>query len=137
MKVVDVEICIKKSIEQYNRIIDHAGKLDQLLHKSDPEELRVYTQRMHELQDEASLHDRIFQRLFTRNSEEWKDHPLFQERTRLLEKIVELNHLLLPKIRGMMAVTAHELSQLKGGRVVVSGYHQTDPKYNKSIRGVG
>lgn len=132
-----MENCIKKSIEQYNRIIDHAGKLEQLLQASEPEELERYTARLHELQDEANVHDRIFFELFSKNSAAWKDHPLFQERTRLLEKIVELNHLLLPRIRGMMAVTAHELTQIKGGRVAVSGYHQTDARPNGSIRGVG
>lgn len=135
--VMDMETCIKKSIEQYSRIIAHADQLDLLLQKSDPDALGSYVLRLRELQDEAGLHDRIFMELFSRNSAAWKDHPLFKERTRLLGKIVELNHLLLPRIHGMMAITAHELTQIKGGRVVVSGYHQTDPKYNKSIRGVG
>jgi hypothetical protein len=132
-----METCIKKSIEQYSRIIAHADQLDLLLQKSDPGALDAYVLRLRELQDEAGLHDRVFQELFSQNSVEWQNHPLFQERTRLLKKIVELNQLLLPKIHGMMAVTAHELTQIKGGRVVVNGYHQTDPKYNKSIRGVG
>jgi len=132
-----METCIRKSIEQYSRIIDHAGQLDQLLQKSDPDELKGYTLRLQELQDEASLHDRIFHELFSRNSSDWQDHPLFQERTRLLKQIVELNHLLLPRIRGMMAVTAHELTQIKGGRVAVAGYHQPLAKHNHSIRGVG
>ncbi len=137
MAVTGMESCIKKSIEQYSRIIDHAGQLDRLLQKSDPEELRAYTVRLQELQEEAGLHDRIFQELFSRNSDQWQDHPLFRERTRLLERIVELNHLLLPKIRGMMAVTAHELTQIKSGRVAVAGYHQPATGWNKSCRGVG
>lgn len=132
-----METCIKKSIEQYSRIIDHAGQLDQLLQKSDPDELKGYTLRLQQLQDEASLHDRIFHELFSRNSADWQDHPLFQERTRLLKQIVELNHLLLPRIRGMMAVTAHELTQIKGGRVAVAGYHQPVAKRHHSIRRVG
>lgn len=132
-----METCLKTSIEQYQRILDHAEQLESLLLKSDPVKIRDYTARLHELQDEAGLHDRIFYELFSRKSDDWKDHPLFQERTRLLEKIVELNHLLLPRIHGMMAVTAHELTQIKGGRVAVSGYHQTESRQKTSIRGVG
>jgi Zn-dependent protease with chaperone function len=132
-----METCLRKSIEQYRQILDHADQLDQLLLKSDPDELRRYTVRLQELQDEAGLNDRIFLEVFPLNSTYWKNHPLFLERTRLLEKIVELNHLLLPRIRGMMAVTAHELSQIKGGRVAVAGYHQAPAQPKQFVRGVG
>ncbi|MFK5927064.1 MAG: hypothetical protein QM483_10580 [Desulfuromusa sp.] len=132
-----METCLKKSIEQYRQIIDHAGQLDHLLLKSDPEQLQSYTVRLQELQDEAGLNDRIFLEVFPRNSTYWQEHPLFIERTRLLEKIVELNHLLLPRIRGMMAVTANELSQIKSGRVAVAGYHQAPSQQKRFARGVG
>ena len=132
-----METCLRKSIEQYRRIVDHAQQLDQLLQKSNPDELRSYTVRLQELQDEAGMNDRVFFKLFSRNSSHWQDHPLFLERTQLLEKIVELNHLLLPRIHGMMAVTANELSQIKGGRVAVSGYRPQAVRRNKSVRGVG
>lgn len=132
-----MEACLKKSIEQYGRIIDHAGQLDHLLEKSDPDELRAYTLRLQELQDEASLHDRVFHELFPHHSTDWKEHPLFMERSRLLEKIVELNHLLLPRIRGMMAMTAHELTQIKNGRTAMTGYQQTEPRRSRSVRGIG
>ena len=132
-----METCLQKSIEQYRQIIAHAGQLDHLLLKSDPDELQSYTARLQELQDEAGLNDRVFLEVFPHTSTYWEDHPLFLERTRLLEKIVELNHLLLPRIRGMMAVTAHELSQIKGGRVAVAGYHQAPARSNQYVRGVG
>lgn len=132
-----METCLRKSIQQYRQILAHAEQLDQLLITADPEELRGYTLRLQELQDEAGLNDRIFLEVFPSNSEVWKDHPLFIERTQLLEQIVELNHLLLPRIRGMMAVTAHELSQIKGGRVAVAGYHQAPARQNQLSRGVG
>ncbi|MCW9050311.1 MAG: hypothetical protein OQK50_08290 [Deltaproteobacteria bacterium] len=132
-----METCLRKSVDQYSRIIAHAGQLDYLLQKSDPDELKSYTVRLQELQDEASLHDRIFHQLFSRNSADWQDHPLFQERTRLLKEIVALNHLLLPRIHGIMAVTAHELTQIKGGRVAMAGYHRPVARQNRSARGVG
>lgn len=132
-----MESCIRKSIEQYRRIIEHAGRLEQLLQKADPDQLQDYTSQLYQLQEEAGLHDRIYQELWGRNAEEWKEHPLVQERTGLLEKIVELNHLLLPRIRSMMAVTAHELAQIKDGRTAVAGYQQSDVKHRRFVRGVG
>jgi len=132
-----METCLRKSIEQYRQIIAHAGQLDHLLQKSDPDELQSYTVKLQELQDEAGLNDRVFLEVFPRNSTYWQDHPLFIERTRLLEKIVELNYLLLPRIRGMMAVTANELTQIKSGRVAVAGYHQAPAQQNQYVRGVG
>lgn len=134
---MDMETCIRKSIEQYKQILEHAGQLDQLLLKSDPEKLQSYTERLQELQDEAALNDRVFLEIFPHTSTYWQGHPLFLERTRLLEKIVELNHLLLPRIRAMMAVTANELSQLKSGRVAVAGYHQAPAQRKQFARGVG
>ena len=132
-----METCLRKSIEQYRQIIAHAGQLDHLLQKSDPDELQSYTAKLQELQDEAGLNDRVFLEVFPRNSIYWQDHPLFIERTRLLEKIVQLNYLLLPRIRGMMAVTANELTQIKSGRVAVAGYHQAPAQQNQYVRGVG
>ncbi|MEA3545419.1 MAG: hypothetical protein U9R69_09415 [Thermodesulfobacteriota bacterium] len=132
-----METCLKKSIKQYRQIIHHAEQLDRLLLKSDPDELQNYTAHLQELQDEAGLNDQIFLEQFPQNSIDWQDHPLFLERTRLLEKIVELNHLLLPKIRGMMAVTADELSQIKSGRAAVAGYHQPSAPRKSIARVVG
>jgi len=36
----------------------------------------------------------------------------------------------------MMAVTAHELSQIKGGKVAVAGYHHAAPT-SQRLRSVG
>ncbi|WP_029913117.1 hypothetical protein [Pelobacter seleniigenes] len=133
-----MEACLKKSIEQYRRIVDHAQQLERLLRKSDPSELGSYTAQLQELQDEASLNDRVFYELFSRNSEAWRNHPLFIERSELIEEIVKMNHLLLPKIRGMMAVAAHEIAQIKAGRTAMNGYNQTLHKNKRSlVRGVG
>lgn len=134
---MDMETCLQKSIEQYRQIVEHAHKLEKLLSKADPEDLRSYTTRLHELQDEASLNDRVFYELFSRDSDAWRDHPLFLERSELIEQIVKMNHLLLPRIRGMMAVAAHEISQIKGGRVAMAGYHQPSLRKGKSTRGIG
>ncbi len=133
-----MEDCLRKSVEQYRQIVEHAEKLEALLKKAEPELLRDYTLKLRQLQDEATAHDQEFFTVFSQHSEELKTHPLFVERTELLDKIVKLNQLILPRIRGMMAVTAHELSQIKGGRTAVAGYHQPLSKSkSKAVRGIG
>ncbi len=133
-----MEACLQKSITQYRQIIAHAEQLEKLLQKSEPDELQRYTVKLQEMQDEAGLNDKIFMEKFSQNSTYWQDHPLFIERTHILEKIVKLNHLLLPRIRGIMAVTANELTQIKGGRVAVAGYHYSPAKASDQyVRGVG
>ena len=132
-----METCLRKSIEQYRRIIDHAEQLEELLSKSDPEALQRYTARMQELQDEATQNDRLLHELMSRKADDLQNHPLVRQRTELLKQIVSLNHLLLPRIHGMMAMTAHELSQIKGGRVAMAGYRQPVARSYKVARGVG
>ena len=132
-----MEQCLRTSIEQYQVIIAHARHLESLLQKADPEALQHYTERLQQLQDEAGINDeRVFE-YYSADSEYWKQHPLFIERKELLEQIVELNQLLLPKIRGIMAVVASELAQIKSGRTAVAGYHRPVSKLPVAARGVG
>lgn len=132
-----VDVHLKTSIQHYRLIIEHARQLEQLLQKGEPEQLRSYTAKLHSLQEEAGLHDRELLAVIARDSARWQVHPLFQERQELLRQIVEMNHLLLPRIHGMMSVTAAELAQIKDGRVAVSGYHSTPARPPLSTRGIG
>lgn len=133
---MDMDARLQKSIEQYRRIIEHAQQLDPLLAKGDPGQLQDYVARLQALQDEAGLSDRELLAEIAQDSARWQVHPLFRQRTQLLEQIVEMNDLLLPRVRGMMSVTAAELAQLKDGRVAVSGYHPAALRTKGSL-GVG
>lgn len=126
-----------KSIDQYRVIIAHARRLESLLQDADSAALQSYTEELQRLQDDAGVNDeRVFE-LYAADSEYWKQHPLFIERNELLEQIVELNHLLLPRIRGIMAVIASELAQIKSGRTAVAGYHRPVTHLPAAARGVG
>ena len=128
---------LQRSVEKYRAIIAHAQQLEQLLTKGDPQQLQQYTIRLQELQREAGRDDQDLLTEVAQDTAHWQAHPLFQQRMQLLEEIVEMNHLLLPRVRGMMSVNAAELAQLKDGRVAVSGYHPDAGRPKKSIRGVG
>ncbi len=128
---------LQKSIAKYRAVLEHADLLEGVLLKGDPKLLLSYTVRLNALQQEAGLGDHELLAQFARDSSGLKAHPLFQQRMQLVERIVEMNHLLLPRARGMMAVTAAELTQLKGARVAVSGYSQGATRNKISVREVG
>ena len=127
---------LQKSISQYREIVEHAQKLEGLLRNNEPELIVEYTTRLNQLQAEAGLNDQVLLEDVGHDSTRWQSHPLFLERTQLLEQIMQMNDLLLPRIHGMMSVTASEIAQLKDGRVAVSGYHPAKPKTKGSL-GVG
>jgi len=132
-----MDALLQKSIEQYRRIIDHAQQLDQLLSTGNAQLLRDYTAKLQALQEEAGLNDRQLLDELGSTDKRWQSHPLFAERMQLLKQIVEMNNLLLPRIHGMMSVTAAELAQIKGGRVAVAGYYPAAFRPRGSVRGVG
>jgi hypothetical protein len=128
---------LQKSIEQYRKILDHAQQLDQLLSRGNPEQLRKYTAELQALQDVAAAQDRELLDELAADCGQWQAHPLFAERMRLLQQIVEMNDLLLPRISGMMSLAAVELTQLRDGRVAVAGYYPTGSRRGQPVRSVG
>lgn len=132
-----MEEILEKSVVQYQRIIDHVQKLNAMLRQVEPDELQAYTEELQQLQDEASVNDQVLIEQFAGNVDVLSEHPLFDERKQLLEEIVAMNRLLLPKIRGIMAVVANELSQIKSGRQAVIGYHRPLHSGRAPARGVG
>lgn len=132
-----LEEFLQRSVEQYRRLFAHAKQLEQLLSKNNPEQVQQHAARLNELQAEAAEHDKQLLAQIEQDTQRWQSHPLFQERQQLLEQIVNLNNLILPRIRGMMSVTAAELGQLKNGRTAFSGYHPEAGRPKKSTRGVG
>ncbi len=132
-----VEARLHKSIEQYRGILEHARQLAAVLGKGESALLTQYTERLTRLQQEAGLNDQALLAEIAQDSVRWQASPLFLERTQLLKEIVKMNDLLLPRVHGMMAVAAAELSQLKEGRVAVSGYQQRPAQNKNYTRGVG
>ena len=128
---------LQKSIDQYRLIIEHAQQLKQLLSKGEPERLHQYITRLNELQAAAEFNDRDLLEELTRDPDRWHAHPLFLQRRRLLEQVVEMNSGQLLVAQGMTSVIAAELTELKGGRQAVSGYGAAFKKNYISSRGKG
>ena len=127
---------LARSVEQYQAILGQLEELQEGLSCSSPEELREQAARMVALQQVASSQDEELFPLLELDPDFWGTHAMFRQRRGLIEDIFRLNELLLPKIRGIMAVTSVELEQLRGGRKALTGY-ATHVGDRRGLRGVG
>jgi len=124
------------SVEQYRELVQHTKKLQMMLDNCEYSHINEHSVRLQELQAVASQHDGALLPMLEINPSAWEGHPLYRMRKHFVRSILELNELLLPKIRGMMAVTSAELEQLQDGRMAITGYAlpRTD---QRGSRGVG
>ncbi|MCF6177999.1 MAG: hypothetical protein L3J63_01230 [Geopsychrobacter sp.] len=124
------------SVEQYRELYQHSQKLAQMLGKSEFSRIQEHASELQQLQSAASRQDELLLPLLKIDLPAWEGHTLYRMRMKFINSILELNELLLPKIRGIMAVTSAELDQLHGGRMALAGYAM--PKADqRGLRGVG
>ncbi len=123
------------SVEQYRELLQHAEKLLQTLDNCNYSKIPAHADKLQRLQNAASQQDKTLLPLFRDNPPAWEEHVLYRKRQQFIKSILKLNKLLMPKIRGTMAVTSAELNKLRGGRIALAGYtsHSTT---HSGIRGV-
>ncbi|PLX91435.1 MAG: hypothetical protein C0620_11545 [Desulfuromonas sp.] len=121
------------SIEHYQTILSQMTLISRLLSSSDPG-LPEQVTRLVALQQQAREEDQRLMVMLREHERNISVHPLFRQRMELLAEVLRLNHLLLPKINGMMALISHELSDLKKGRSVLGGYKQGTHNQGRIIR---
>ena len=132
----EIEKILAFSVEQYRELQQHAEKLLKILSDCEYSQVHEHAARLQELQAAASQQDESLLPLLLGELPAWEAHPLYRMRLGFVTSILELNELLLPKIRAMMAVTSAEIEQLQCGRTVVAGYAL--PKADRrGSRGVG
>lgn len=121
------------SIEHYQVILQQLHKLSTSLAVSDADFV-VLIHDFNSQQDAATQHDEKLLELLRQSGVAVASYPLYVQRTDLIEQVLELNRLLLPKINGMMALVSHELNDLKNGRAVLGGYKQTTHTQGRIVR---
>lgn len=131
-----VEKLLAFSVEQYRELLQHAQKLSVILEERNPAQVSEYVSRQQQLQTAASRQDELLLPLLKADLTLWEQHRLYQMRYEFIRSILDLNKLLLPKIRGMMAVASAELGQLRGGRTFLAGYAPPTTD-RRGLRGVG
>lgn len=130
---IQLRASLTSSIEHYQGIFDHLKLLSSALCSSDAN-FQKLVQDFSVKQAAAQQHDKSLCALFAKEADAAIDHPLYLQRLGLVKDVLELNHLLLPKINGMMALVSHELTGLKNGRVVLGGYKQTTHKQGRLVK---
>lgn len=121
------------SIELYQGILAQLQLLSNSLTASD-DDFQHYVKNLAKKQAQAMEHDEILVGLIRESVPFVENHPLYKKRLDIIKEVLELNHLLLPKINGMMALVSHELSDLKNGRIVLGGYKQTTHKQGRLVK---
>jgi len=128
-----LEGALQTSIEQYRAVLQHMNDVSDALSAS-ATNLMNLVQKLRERQLAAQQGDEELLELLSQCDKSVVNHPLFLQRSELIEQILQLNRLLLPNIDGMMAVVSHELAQVRNGRVVLGGYKQASQKHGRIIK---
>lgn len=135
-KKLQTEQLLATSAQQYAELLQHSRLLPPILDAGDVARVREHALQLQQMQ---ALAGQLDEGLLPRLGEQiahWEEHPLYRQRLQSIQAIVELNNLLLPRIRGMMAVTASELEQMREGRTALAGYAPAEAD-RRSLRGVG
>ncbi len=131
-----IEKHLEHSAEQYRDLLQHSEELLSLLGGGDFSRVQEHAARLQQLQLEACQHDELLLPRIQGDLSVWEEHKLYRLRSGFIQSILELNKLLLPKIRAMMAVTSAELEQMRDGRTALAGY--ASPAVDRrGLRGVG
>lgn len=131
-----LEDLLARSAGQYAELYEVAMQIAEYLACRNFEQVRAQVAIMLEQQAAASQLDAEILPQLQQDPATWEEHPAYRKRLTMIEAILAANELLLPKIRGMMAVTSAELEQLRGGRVALAGYAVSE-RDRRGLRGVG
>ncbi|WP_394713870.1 hypothetical protein [uncultured Desulfuromonas sp.] len=128
-----LEESLQMSIAQYQTILDLMKQITQAISSSEVD-LKDDVLKLETLQRQARDHDAKLLNALRQVGHAAAGHPLFKQRQDLIGEVLTLNHLLLPKINGMIALISHELTGLKKGRSVLGGYKQTTHNQGRIVR---
>ncbi len=129
---LSLERSLLVSIELYQVVLSQMEKIATALAATAP--LTALVQQLHGQQLAAQQHDEGLLALLHQAEHSVAHHLLYVQRADLIGQVLQLNRLLLPNIDGMMAVLAHELDQVRNGRVVLGGYKQGAQKQGRIIK---
>ena len=118
----DLTPLLKQSMVEYALVSRILDLLADHLDNPEPQLLVESLDRLNEAQERAKHTDAQVDALLHANPLEPADRHLLEQRMNMLARILEKNRLLFTRSNGMLAVTAAELSHLRGGRAALGGY---------------
>ncbi len=132
--MTDLEASLRQSISQYRAMQEGLFELEGLLQQVRPEAIQSFVERLSSLQSAASRFDEVVFAQLRVCSPDGPSSELLVEREHLMEKVLNQNRLLLEKIGGRISFLSSELSQVRAGRMAVSGYASGAANKGKLVR---
>lgn len=124
----------QQSLQQYSTFYNLVLSLEKALEQPDTEEILHLTLELEQMQKTVHQTDNRINRSFQEGlTPEAEDLSLYEKRLGLMQKIIEKNNVLSPKIRAMMAMQAAELAKIKQGRNTLGGYATRTSKAGRII----
>ncbi len=111
----------QQSLQQYNTFYNLTLALEGSLTPLNTEEINRLSGELDQIKKTVRQTDVRLNALLQRDPQA-AESPLNAERLALMQKIIDKNTTLSPKIRAMMAMQASELSKIKQGRNTLGGY---------------
>ncbi|MEA3465266.1 MAG: hypothetical protein U9R29_04575 [Thermodesulfobacteriota bacterium] len=121
------------SIEHYQAILLQLQMISNSLTVSDAN-LEELIHDFNAQQAAAQQHDANLLELLRCSDVVVAKHPLYVQRSELIAQVLDLNHLLLPKIDGIMALISSELAGLKSGRALLGRYKQSTHNQGRIVK---
>ncbi len=117
-----VDRLLEKSVSYYRNLLDKTKEIGPLLDEVDPEELTRLAESIQAMQQDVRRVDQELMGHLQKEKDDIRNNPLFHERIRLMEEIVQHNNFISPIIYDKMSVSQAELKAIRHGRRSLSGY---------------
>ena len=133
MQITDEQLeALRRSVTCHSTVLRHMKVMQQVL-DSDAGGVVALTDEFNRLSRLAQEQDEKLAELLRTAGKHVAAEPLFVRRAELLDEILALNRLLLPRISGMMSLISNELAEVKSGRALVGGYKQAAPRNGGNV----
>jgi|GEM_PF-3242430 len=124
---------IRTSIEQYTNILQLMESIKGGDGNLSMEELVRISREILTQQELAAATDKTLLPLLEEGPGTMVDVTGIVKRTELIEKIIQLNKIITPRLANIKSLISNELLQVKQGRSAIKGYQQTEKKHGKNL----
>ena len=117
---------LRDSIDCYSKLLEHAHNFNETFDTGkfgDPEKIRAYTNTLQALQREAEEVDTKLMEQLKLKSDMFVSDFLLEQRTSLVNELIQFNEIMIPRLSSIMAITKDEISKVKKGIGKITAYH--------------
>jgi len=125
---------LEKSVQQYRQLYELTRALERPLQSMDSASIAKLTGMIEETKQQAAALDREINQLSGAAKDTPRNHHrLLEERRAIMEKIIDKNKELTPKIQAMMALIKSDLAAIRHGMQSIGHYAQAPKPHGRII----